>query len=549
MTKKKLFILKNVMLSAVFIANFIGVFFAMLLARTTGDPLLDGVLQNSTMGFIDGIFTPLTFLFVAVMTWRYERPIRAYLTAKYNSAPISPDLEIEARRKVLNEPFVLITLSFSMWIVSAILYPVMFWFVNAGTLAIQRAIINSLSIGFTTVTVAFFLLEYVSQKRLAPHFFPNGGLCAIPKTLRIRIRMRLAVLLFACNLIPLLSILHVIYRITGTASDPGIALDQLRTAIFMNAAIFIGAGLFLTYLVSRNLTLPFGEIIETLQGVRNGKFDKKIRVTSNDEIGYTGDVINEMTEGLKERDRIRQSLGIAMEVQQHLLPRHAPEIEGLDIAGQSIYCEETGGDYFDYLPAGKNGHRKIKIVVGDVSDHGIASALLMTTARAFLRQRASMTGNLNQIVGDVNRQLSRDVEESGRFMTLFFCEIDGRIKTIRWVNAGHDPAVIFDLSSGDFEELTGRSLPLGVSEKTAYQEFQRKLAPGQIILIGTDGIWESQNAEGQMFGKERFRNVIRTYARKSAKEILQAVIDEIDEFCRPLENEDDVTLVVVKVEA
>ena len=549
MTKKKLFILKNVMLSAVFLANFIGVFFVMLLTQTTGDPLPDSVWQNSAFGFIDDIFTPLTFLFVTVMTWRYERPIRAYLTAKYNSASISPDLAIKARRKVLNEPFVLITLSFSMWLVSAILYPVMFWFVNAGTLAIQRAIINSLSIGFTTVTVAFFLLEYVSQKRLAPHFFPNGGLCAIPKTLRIRIRMRLAVLLFACNLIPLLSILHVIYRITGTASDPGIALDQLRTAIFMNAAIFIGAGLFLTYLVSRNLTLPFGEIIETLQGVRNGKFDKKIRVTSNDEIGYTGDVINEMTEGLKERDRIRQSLGIAMEVQQHLLPRHAPEIKGLDIAGQSIYCEETGGDYFDYLPAGKNGQRKIKIVVGDVSDHGIASALLMTTARAFLRQRASMTGNLNQIVGDVNRQISMDVEDSGRFMTLFLCEIDAQIKTIRWVNAGHDPAVIFDQSSGKFKELTGRALPLGVSEESGYQEFQGKLAPDQIILIGTDGIWESQNTEGQMYGKQRFRNVIRTNASKTAKEILQAVINEIDKFCHPLKNEDDVTLVVIKVDS
>jgi hypothetical protein len=157
--------------------------------------------------------------------------------------------------------------------------------------------------------------------------------------------------------------------------------------------------------------------------------------------------------------------------------------------------------------------------------------------------------NLNQIVGDVNRQLSRDVKESGRFMTLFLCEIDGQIKTIRWVNAGHDPALIFDQSSGKFKELTGRALPLGVYEETGYQEFQGKLAPDQIILIGTDGIWESQNTAGQMFGKERFRNVIRTNASKTAKEILQAVINEIDKFCHPLKNEDDVTLVVIKVDS
>jgi sigma-B regulation protein RsbU (phosphoserine phosphatase) len=337
--------------------------------------------------------------------------------------------------------------------------------------------------------------------------------------------------------------------VVGSASDAAMALEKLRKAIITNAVIFILAGIYLIGLVSRNLTMPFREIIQTLQGVRNGKFDRKVRVTSNDEIGYTGDVINEMTEGLRERDRIRRSLGIAMEVQQHLLPRHAPKIEGLDIAGQSIYCEETGGDYFDYLPVGQNGECKIKIMVGDVSDHGIASALLMTTARAFLRQRASRTGNLNQIVADVNRQLSMDVEDSGRFMTLFFCEIDGRMKTIRWVNAGHDPAVIFDLNGGGYEELAGRALPLGVYDKASYREFQRQLLPGQIILIGTDGIWESQNARGQMFGKKRFREVVGSQARQPAAGILQAVITALDDFCHPLAKEDDVTLVVVKIEA
>jgi sigma-B regulation protein RsbU (phosphoserine phosphatase) len=255
-----------------------------------------------------------------------------------------------------------------------------------------------------------------------------------------------------------------------------------------------------------------------------------------------------MTEGLKERDRMRQSLGLAMEVQQHLLPSRNPAVEGLDIAGKSIYCEETGGDYFDYLEDGKNKKGKIKVVVGDVSDHGIPSALLMTTARAFLRQRASSPGKLNQIVADVNRQISPDVEESGQFMTLFICEVDSQNKTIRWVNAGHDPAVIFHPSTGDFDELTGHALPLGVSEKAAYQEYQRRLLPGQIILIGTDGIWESQNSRREMFGKKRFKDLIRDHAHEPANDILQAVITGLDDFSRPLEKEDDVTLVVIKVD-
>jgi sigma-B regulation protein RsbU (phosphoserine phosphatase) len=147
-------------------------------------------------------------------------------------------------------------------------------------------------------------------------------------------------------------------------------------------------------------------------------------------------VINEMTDGLIERDKMRQSLELAKEVQQNFLPKADPEIAGLDIAGQSIYCERTGGDYYDYFELGDHQQGKIGIAVGDVSGHGISSALLMASARSSLRQRALLSGNIAQIISDVNRQLTRDVEESGRFMTLFCSEIDTRTLRIRWVRAG-----------------------------------------------------------------------------------------------------------------
>jgi sigma-B regulation protein RsbU (phosphoserine phosphatase) len=547
MTKLKLLHLRNEMLIANFLANFISVF-GVNAMMFSAERWSEAKIWTYTIPYwIDALFTPFAFAFVGGMTLIYEKPIRRYLNTIFKRTSASPDLESVARRRLLNEPFVLIALDFSMWFLSAITYSTIHWVYGSSTNIVLSALYHSLSTGIITATIAFFLLEHILQKNLAPHFFPKGGLHAIPKTLRIRIRTRLVALLFACNLIPLISIILAVHRITNNVSDTQIGLEQLRLAIFTNASIFIIIGIFLTGLVAKNLSLPFGQIIQTLQGVRNGKFDKKVRVTSNDEIGYTGDVINEMTEGLQERDRIRRSLSIAKEVQQHLLPAAAPTIQGLDIAGKSIYCEETGGDYFDYLPMDKNERGKIKIVVGDVSDHGIASALLMTTARAFLRQRASKAGNLNQIIADVNRQLSRDVEDSGRFMTLFFCEIDSLNRIIRWVNAGHDPALAFDPDSANFEELAGHSLPLGVSEKAAYQEFQHKLRPGQILLIGTDGIWESQNARGQMFGKARFRHVISAHARETAVEILQAVIDELNRFSHPLGKEDDVTLVVIKV--
>jgi sigma-B regulation protein RsbU (phosphoserine phosphatase) len=171
----------------------------------------------------------------------------------------------------------------------------------------------------------------------------------------------------------------------------------------------------------------------------------------------------------------------------------------------------------------------------------------MTTARAFLRQRTSRSGELDQVVADVNLQLTRDVEDSGRFMTLFICEIDPNNNIIHWVNAGHDPAIIYDRESGKFEDLSGNALPLGVSETATYQKFDKQILPGQIIMMGTDGIWEAQSPQGEMFGKERFKDIIRHNAGRPAKDIIQTVIKEVDRFCHPLEKADDVTLVVTKI--
>ncbi len=547
MKKIRRFHLKNDMLAANFLANFVGVFLVNgLLILAEGTPPKQ-IWTHPVAYWVDALFTPFAFIFVTVATLVYEKPIRHCLNAFFTGESASRNLQRKASRRLLNEPFVLIMLDLSMWLLAAVVYPVIHWAYGGGTNMIQRSLYLNISTGLITITMAFFLLEHILQKKLAPLFFPNGGLTSIPKTMRIRIRTRLAALLFACNLIPLISIMLMMMRVGGLHQDAVTTLQQLRISIYINAFVFLGIGIYLTGLVSKNLTIPFTEIIQTLQGVRNGRFDKKVQVTTNDEIGYTGDVINEMTEGLKERERLQQSLDIAMEVQQNLLPAKAPQIDGLDIAGISIYCEETGGDYYDYLLTGENGLKKVCVVVGDVADHGIPSALLMTTARAFLRQRTSRSGELDQVVSDVNRQLTRDVEDSGRFMTLFICEIDRSNEVIQWVNAGHDPAMIYDRKSGEFEELSGNALPLGVSEMTAYQKFDKKINPDQIIMMGTDGIWEAQSPQGEMFGKERFKDIIRNTAGRSARDILQAVIKEVDSFCHPLEKTDDVTLVVTKI--
>jgi sigma-B regulation protein RsbU (phosphoserine phosphatase) len=242
-------------------------------------------------------------------------------------------------------------------------------------------------------------------------------------------------------------------------------------------------------------------------------------------------------------------MDLAMKVQQRLLPGKNPQIPGLDIAGKSIYCDETGGDYYDFLGFNGKDAGKISVVVGDVSGHGISSALLMASARAFLRQRSSLPGTLGQIISDVNAQLARDIAESHNFMTLFYLRIDKAHKSIEWVRAGHDPALFYDPRTRSFEALEGEGIPLGVEESWEYTENKKgNLSKGQIIVLATDGIWESQNTSGEMFGKDRIYDLIRANSALSARGILNILLDMLHRFTKGKNFEDDVTLVVIKIQ-
>jgi serine phosphatase RsbU (regulator of sigma subunit) len=247
-------------------------------------------------------------------------------------------------------------------------------------------------------------------------------------------------------------------------------------------------------------------------------------------------------------NRMLSALELAEEVQQNLLPRDVPDIKGLDIAAKSVYCNQTGGDFYDFLNVPQDSDDKLFVVVGDVSGHGIAAGLLMATARALIRSRSAQPGDLSQIVTEVNRNLTLDVYETGRFTTLFYLMVDPLKQLLKWVRAGHDAALLYDPADDRFEELYGSGLALGLDETYQYEENEWKgLAKGQIIYIGTDGIWEAVNPEGKRFGKAPIKEIIRQNAAASADEILNAILTALTRFRQGLELEDDVTLVVVKV--
>jgi len=247
-------------------------------------------------------------------------------------------------------------------------------------------------------------------------------------------------------------------------------------------------------------------------------------------------------------DKVKISLASASEIQKNLMPKSDPEVDGFDIAGKCIWCDETGGDYYDFIDSSDFGQEKIGIVVSDVSGHGISSALLMATARAFIREIIPSQKSPAPIISEVNKRLTRDVGESGMFMTMFYSEIDTKENCIRWARAGHEPAILFDPDTNFFEDLSGQGVPLGIWKDSAYEESKKRINPGQLILIGTDGIKETCNAKGEMFGKNRLKNIMRDHAQKSAKEIIAVLVEAIEDFRFPREMEDDVTLVIIKVD-
>jgi len=244
----------------------------------------------------------------------------------------------------------------------------------------------------------------------------------------------------------------------------------------------------------------------------------------------------------------KKALALAAEVQKSLLPQYGVDLPGLDVAGRNVSCDEIGGDYFDFLDHKDYPNAPLSIVVGDIAGHGVDAALLMTSARAFLRMRASQSGNISDIITEMNRHLTSDILDTGRFMTLFYLAIDPENQRLQWVRAGHDPAIIYDPGRNTFEELTGDGIALGVSEDFRYEEnIKAGVGEGQVIALGTDGIWDAINRDGQMFGKQRFRDVIRQHAKEDAANILGAVYDELDDYTRGLKSADDITLVVAKV--
>jgi sigma-B regulation protein RsbU (phosphoserine phosphatase) len=308
----------------------------------------------------------------------------------------------------------------------------------------------------------------------------------------------------------------------------------------MLVAIFLAVGM------ARRISQPVLALIDVMRRIGSGDLTARATLTGSPEFEDLSGALNRMIGDLGDRLRLRHSLQLAMDVQQRLLPPGPPKVDGLDIAGHSTYCDETGGDYYDFLLIGDGLSKKLLLAIGDVTGHGVAAALIMSGARAVLRDRVDGLANLPNLMQRLNTLLAADY--GGRqLMTMHLSVLDPQTGMFQWASAGHDPALIYDPSCDCFKELEEGSVPLGVLADGPYEEYSfGPLQPGQIIMIGTDGIWEMRNAEGELYGKQRMRDVIHASATKPAGEIARALLTSLAAFRGDSRTTDDVTFVIVK---
>jgi len=244
-----------------------------------------------------------------------------------------------------------------------------------------------------------------------------------------------------------------------------------------------------------------------------------------------------------EAERLQQSLLLARDIQKSLLPPGELALPGFDIYGMSMSCDETGGDYFDYIRV-RDGH--LGLVVGDVSGHGISAALYMATARALMRAFASTEPDLARVFHALNNSLERDMG-TGRFMTLFYGDLDVAEMTLRYVRAGHNEPLLYRAATGKFEELRAPGMALGfVRDYDFLVAGPVSIEPGDILILYTDGIPEARDASGEQYGMERFQEVLDAWRSRPAQEIVDRVVHEVAAYTGSDVFEDDLTLIVAK---
>ncbi len=251
-----------------------------------------------------------------------------------------------------------------------------------------------------------------------------------------------------------------------------------------------------------------------------------------------------------ERRGVQREYEIACEVQNRLLPSQAPQYPHLDFGFFYKPAREVGGDYFDFIPFDEE---RMGLAVGDVSGKGLSSALLMASLQGLVRMNLAVRhGEVASFVTELNRSMFK-LTANNRYATLFFALVDVSSQTLHYVNAGHNPPLLFRNGTaaadgqGATERLEAGGTPVGMVARSQYESEHVLLHDGDVLVAYTDGVTEALNSQQEEFGEERIIDIVRSSLSLSAAEICKRVEERLLAFVAGNPQWDDITLVVMKV--
>lgn len=324
-----------------------------------------------------------------------------------------------------------------------------------------------------------------------------------------------------------------------------------RAAFVLLLGIFlaIAIGIF----ISARITEPLRMLTEGTRSIAKGDLGHQVKVRGNDEIAELAGSFNKMATDLKaymeelkrttaEKERLMRELEIAKGIQESFLPQSVPTIGKFDIAVISLAARVVGGDFYDFIPIDEN---KWGIAVADVSGKGIPASLFMALSRTVLRASTRGKDSIRAAIEKANSLIMED-NRMNMFVTLFYAILDSKKSILRYVNAGHNPAVFSGKKGKDVVLLEAQGVPLGLVEKLNMKETVVKVKKGDVIALYTDGIVEAVNDKREQFQIERLLDTISKNRSLSSKEIIAKIQEELKSFVGDQPQFDDITLMVIK---
>jgi len=240
----------------------------------------------------------------------------------------------------------------------------------------------------------------------------------------------------------------------------------------------------------------------------------------------------------------RAHMDIARQIQRSLLPQTPLASAGMRVAGRCIPADAVGGDYFGYFPRGPNG---VDSFIGDVSGHGVGAALLMAEARiTFLAERLVEPGAAH-ILGRLNDLLHDDLDRAGHFITACCATYDAERRELKYANAGHPPALMLRADQATCTTLNADGVLLGINKDASFTEIRVRVQTGDMVVFYTDGVTETRNEVGDMFGLDRLAQAVSAHRADDPEIVVGEVLSALGRFAGTRQRDDDLTIVVMKL--